>query len=122
MLKDSWLFPVAESVHLTGIALMVGAIILADLRTLGYSGRGVSAFWTALGFALIVITGPLLFLSDVPRYLNNPAFLVKLVFLLLAAGSHFTLHRKQTRTTALLSVILWSCVVLSGRAIADFDV
>jgi hypothetical protein len=45
-----------------------------------------------------------------------------MAILFIAVVCHFTLYRKQTRTTALLSVILWTCVVLGGRAIADFDV
>jgi len=122
MLKDTWLIPIAESIHLTGIALTVGTIVLADLRTLGYPGRAVPAFWTTLGVTLVAVTGPFLFISDIPRYLSNPAFLAKMALLLMALASHWTLHRKQTRATALLSLILWTCVVLGGRAIADFDV
>ena len=126
MLKESLIFPVVQSVHLAGIALMVGTIVLSDLCTLGNRGRPFSrAFsrsWTILGGVIMAVTGPLLFVADIPRYVSNPAFLVKMAILSIAVVCHFTLHRKQTRTTALLSVILWTCVVLGGRAIADFDV
>ncbi len=122
MLKDSWIFPIVESVHLAGIALMVGTIVLTDLRTLGYPGKRVSGSWTAAGCAIMVVTGPILFISDIPRYLSNPAFLTKMAILLLAVACHFTLHRRKTRTAAILSMILWACVVFGGRAIADFDV
>ena len=84
MLKDSWIFPIVESVHLAGIALMVGTIVLTDLRTLGYPGKRVSGSWTAAGCAIMVFTGPILFISDIPRYLSNPAFLTKMAVLLLA--------------------------------------
>jgi len=36
VLKNSWLFPVIQSVHLVGIALLVGTVVLVDLRLLGY--------------------------------------------------------------------------------------
>jgi hypothetical protein len=69
------------------------------------------------------ITGPLLFFSDWHRYLNNPAFLVKMAILSIAVVTHFTLNRtKHRKLAAVLSLILWSCVVLAGRAIADFDI
>ena len=122
MLKDSWLFPIAESFHLTGIALMVGAIVLQDLKTLGSPHRNVSSSWIAVGLVLVAATSPVLFFANVPRYLSNPAFLLKMLMLGLAVAAHFTIHRRPTRTTAIISMILWACVVLGGRAIADFDV
>ena len=122
MLKDSWLFPIGESLHLAGIALMIGTIVLEDLRTLGYSGKGASARWALAGFVLVALTSPFLFLANVSRYVNNPAFLVKMVFLLLAVACHFGLRRRPTRLSAILSITLWACVLLGGRAIADFDV
>ena|SRR5688572_16201957 len=122
MLKDSWLFPISESLHLVGIALMVGTIVLEDLRTLGSPHGSVSRSWTAAGIALVAVTSPVLFFANVPRYLSNPAFLVKMLVLGLAVAAHLTLHRRPSRIAAILSMILWACVVLGGRAIADFDV
>jgi hypothetical protein len=65
--------------------------------------------------------------------LNNPAFVTKMGLLAVALAAHFTLHRSAVRDVAWLnatrqklaaavSVILWSGVVLAGRAIADFDI
>ena len=134
-LKNSWLFPVIQSIHLCGIALFVGTIILADLRLLGVALREHSAGeiarrlapWTWTGLAIMLITGPVMFASDIPRYTRNPAFIFKMVVLLLALAFHFTIHRKAVaagkgRLAAILSMLLWSCVVLGGRAIADFDI
>ena len=121
MLKNSLLFPAIQSVHLIGIAMFVGTTILVDLRTLGFGIRRHMEP-NLIGLAIMLITGPILFLSDVPRYLANPAFVFKMMFLALALGFHFTIHRKHTRLAAVLSMILWTCVVIGGRAIADFDV
>jgi|SRR5688572_7171831 len=122
MFKDSWFFPITESLHLVGIALMVGAIVLGDLRTLGSPGKNVSASWTAAGLLLVALTSPVLFFANVSRYVDNPAFVVKMILLLLAIVAHFTLHRRPTRLSAIVSIALWACVLLGGRAIADFDV
>jgi hypothetical protein len=121
MLKNSLLFPAIQSVHLIGIAIFVGTTVLVDLRTLGFGMRR-DIEPNLMGLVIMLITGPILFLSDVTRYLANPAFLVKMVFLSLALVFHFTIHRKHSRLAAILSMILWTCVVIGGRAIADFDV
>ena len=84
--------------------------------------------WTSGGLLIVLITGPLLFGSDLTRYLHNPAFIVKMGLLALALAGHFTLHRtallqsKKQKLAAVVSLILWSSVVLAGRAIADFDI
>jgi hypothetical protein len=122
MLKNSWLFPVIQSVHLAGIALLVGTITLADLRTLGFKTQTAARAWTHAGLVVIAVTGPVLFIADVPRYVSNPAFLFKMTALVLAVLFHFTIHRRPTRIHAIVSLILWTSVVLGGRAIADFDV
>jgi uncharacterized membrane protein len=128
--KDSWLFPVVQSVHLVGLALLVGTIVLVDLRLLGSRLRREEASrlaaelapWTRAGIIIVGITGPLMFWSDIPRYVNNPAFLIKMGLLLLAVTHHFTTYRWMSKLTAVVSLILWSSVVLAGRAIADFDI
>ena len=114
---------------------MAGTIGLVDMRLLGIGMRRHAASdlaaslapWTMGGLLAVLVTGPLMFWSDLPRYLHNPAFLLKMVLLAVALFAHFTIHRRilgngaRPKLTALLSLILWSSVVLAGRAIADFD-
>jgi hypothetical protein len=80
----------------------------------------------------VFLTGPLLFGADLTRYVNNPAFVLKMGLFGVALAAHFTLHRSvvgnkttakpaRQQLVAVLSLILWSSVVLAGRAIADFD-
>ena|SRR5215831_9257447 len=132
-LKNSWLFPAIQSVHLAGVGLLVGTIVIIDLRLLGCALRlrTVSeitrrfAPWTRAGLAIMLTTGPVLFASDVTRYAHNPAFLFKMVVLLVALTFHFTKHAqagKRDKLMAAISIALWTCVVLGGRAIADFDI
>jgi len=139
LIKQSWLFPVIQSVHVIGLAMLVGTICLVDLRLLGLGTRGQAvgnlaaalAPWTSGGLMTVLVTGPLLFGSDLARYVSNPAFVLKMGLLAVALAAHFTLHRRAVRDetvlptrhklVAVLSLILWSSVVLAGRAIADFD-
>src|SRR5579862_3863211 len=123
-LENSWIFPVVESIHVVGLAAFVGTLVLDDLRTLGLKMPDTRQLrvWTISGLAVMLLTGVAMFLSDATRYLHNPAFRVKVALLVLALVAHFTLYRRGTRFTAVLSLILWSSVVVAARAIADFDV
>src|SRR4051812_26398183 len=114
------LFPFIQSIHILGIALVVGTIAIVDLHLLGVGIRRETisndlAPWTATGLLTVWITGPLLFWSDWNRYTKNPAFLVKMVILAGALLTHFAIHRRAThhrKIAAVVSLVLWSCVVL----------
>ena len=129
-LQNSWIFPVVQSVHLVGMAVLVGTIILLDLRILGFALPRLTvsqlatrlALSTWMGLATMFATGTLLFLANTTRYSGNPAFRVKMALLAVTLAFHFTIHRTHARLAAILSMILWTSVVIGGRAIADFDV
>lgn len=128
--KESWLFPVIQSIHLMGLTMFVGTVAILDLHDLGFGIRRASIStdlkpWTVAGGMTLIVTGPLLFFSDWQRYIHNPAFLVKMLLLAIAILTHFTYRRRaggHTRFAAALSLLLWIGVVLAGRAIADFDI
>ena len=130
-----WAFPVVESLHFIGFAFSIGTIAIVDLRLLGWAMARQSALelaadldpWTWAGFALMLITGPLMFSADAVRYHYNPSLQFKMVWLLLALLFHFTIHRKVIRSEVLpvaakvvggLSLMLWTGVVAGGRMIA----
>ena len=140
-INDSeWLFPVIESVHITGLAVLVGTIAIVDFRLLGLAlrDRPVSQIaadlrlWTLAGIGIMLTTGPLMLSAEPERGAGNPAFSFKMCCLLLALVTHFTIHRRATRpgqaspTTpggklaACLSLVLWTGVIFGGRAIAFF--
>jgi hypothetical protein len=127
-MKNSFLFPVIQSIHLIGIGLFVGTVVLTDLRALQLALlryeiadiRRQLAPWNRGGLVIMLTSGPILFASDIPRYIHNPAFLVKMGVLLVALI--FGRGEKQTKIAAIISIALWTCVVLGGRAIADFDI
>ena len=140
-IKQSWLFPVIQSIHIIGLTMVVGTTCMVDLRLLGITMRRQTVRtlassvmpWTVGGLVIVLITGPLLFGSDIHRYLQNPAFLLKMVLLVIALVAHARLHFSVVRSDssfptmsrklgAALSLILWCSVVLAGRAIADFDI
>jgi hypothetical protein len=132
-LKESWLFPAIQSVHLSGIALLVGSAVILDLKLLGLALHRRSSSeiaqkfgpWSKTGLGVVLATGPVLFAADIPRYLHNPAFIFKMIVLAVALTFHFAAqnaHEKHGKLVAIVSIVLWTCVVLGGRAIADFDI
>jgi hypothetical protein len=81
MRDSNWLYPAAETVHLLGLATLVGCAVAFDLRLLGVC-RHLPARATArhlltcarLGFAVAAISGFLLFTSDATAVAADPAF------------------------------------------------
>ena len=102
-IRDSlWLFPVIESFHLLALALIGGAVLLVDLRLLGFGLRRQPAAqlardaqpWLVGGLAVMVSSGILLFLSEAVKCYYSPAFWTKMSFLLPALVFTFTVRRK----------------------------
>jgi hypothetical protein len=116
-LKNTWLFPVIQSLHVVGVGLFVGLISLRDWK----ATRGVAQATRSMNAALLV-TGFALFAADSTRYLSNSAFLLKLALVAAALLFEYLIRpRWETRVSAILSLTLWSAVVISSRLIEDFD-
>ena len=113
MIENTWLFPALETLHLIGMALFLGPLLLGDLRVLGVIPPLPAAGFSRMALAMVLITGVLLFTANPGRYLQNPAFLVKLVLLVAVAAP---------RRRGMLSLALWSLLILVSRAVIDFDV
>ena len=132
--NSSWLFPFIEIFHLLALALLGGSVILVDLRFFGLGmkskdlpelSRDVQP-WLRLSLAVMLISGFLLFISEAAKMYTNDAFRFKMLFLALAIVFTFTIHPRFTRArtaslsgkmVALISMALWACVGLGGRAI-----
>jgi len=135
----TWWFPFLESIHVLAIALLVGSILMVDLRLLGLAATKYAAnrvtrelipwTWGALCVAMVAGTG--MFMTRAATYLENPAFQTKLVLLLLAGGNmalfQFRTFRDvevwntavvtpvAARVAGAASLLLWAGVVLAGR-------
>ena len=84
------LWPLCETLHFIGLALLIGGAGLIDLRLMGFlKSVPVAAVmqvrkWAALGILINVTTGVLFFVGAPDQYINNPAWYGKLLFLLVA--------------------------------------
>jgi hypothetical protein len=93
MVESRWLWPLSETLHFIGLALLIGAAGLLDLRLLGFMRRiPVDAAmqlrpWAALGVAINAITGMLFFVGAPHQYIHNGAWWAKVAFLIIAVGN-----------------------------------
>lgn len=130
------LYPIVNAMHIAALGVLIGAIATLDLRLLGAFGRYPAAVlapplatMAAIGLAIALVTGFLLFSVRPAEYLQNPAFLAKLA--LVAAGTINALlvrasaqwrsvlageePRAGLRAMAAVSLAIWLCAVLAGR-------
>ena len=134
-----WVFPVIESIHICGFTLLVGTVVILDLRLLGLFLRRQSvsqvardlAPWINTGILIQLLTGAYLFSGDPHEYVQISAFRSKMALLVLALIFHFTVIRTATapardssplgwrRPAALVSLGLWVSVMLAGLWIGN---
>jgi hypothetical protein len=118
------------------LAVLLGTLIMVDLRLLGFGLIRQSpsylsqlmAPWTYGSLAVMVITGVSLFVAEANRLSQSGPFAFKMLLLILAVGTHFTVRAHVTRdgatlgsrlpkVVACLSIVFWFGVALAGRAI-----
>jgi hypothetical protein len=140
--RDSlYLFPLIESVHVMGLSVVFGTIIIVDLRLLGLasgdrhyarlSSELLKITWGA--FAIAAVTGTMMFATNARVYVGNTSFLVKMLLLALA-GLNMLLFQATTgrsmaiwdanrlipragKVAAACSLTLWIAIIFAGRII-----
>lgn len=127
-------YPVANTLHVLGAIVLVGAIGLLDLRVLGFArGAALPPLARALtplglaGFAIMVVSGSILFAADANALARSPVFGAKLVLIGVAGLNALAFHQAfrsraeptlTARSLAAASLLLWILVVIAGRWIA----
>ena len=90
MISTPWLWPLCETLHFIGLALLIGIAGFFDLRMLGFFRRVSLAAvmdlrgWAALGLAINLVTGVMFFVGAPDQYIHNPAWWAKVAFILIA--------------------------------------
>ena len=139
--ESLFLFPLIESVHVIGLALVFGTILIIDLRLLGSASverpfRKMASDilkWTWAAFALAAVTGSLMFITNAGVYYHNFYFRAKMLLLVLAGLNMLAFELTAGRTVrswdkapsappsgravAVLSIVIWIGVIFAGRLI-----
>jgi len=133
--SSPWAFAVIESVHLLALAVIGGAVLVVDLRMLGFGLKdrplaeiARAAFPVFVGSLIVMlVTGVGLFLSEPTKCYYSYPFWVKMISLALSMLFAFTVRRKVTlapetaippiwlKVVALVSLTLWFGVGAGGR-------
>ena len=133
-LKSSvWAYPALEVVHICGIALLLGNLMLLELRVFGRGAMldvkalaGLSLGLAAAGFLLAAMSGLLMFASNAAELLTNRVFTLKMILLMLAACNAGWFHGRGSldkldavaRLQMVISTLIWVAVITCGRWIA----
>jgi len=137
MRQSPWFFPVIATIHLMGLALIGGAVLVVDLRLLGLGLRSQPVAglardaerWLLRGLLVMVSTGILLFMCFATKYYYLTFFWVKMAALLLVIVFTWSVHRRVAmagdsevrpvwrKLVALVSLLLWTTVAVGGRYI-----
>jgi hypothetical protein len=140
--ESGYAYPLVEGSHVMALALSVGAVVWFDLRLLGWTMRDdrVSEVfeqvrpWMLAGFAVMFLTGVLLFATRATDAFESSYFRLKLALLVLGAFNvaifHTTVDRRrdqwdtqarpplQARLAGALSLVLWFSIIAAGRIMA----
>jgi hypothetical protein len=136
--ESTWLFPIVETLHVLALTVVVGSVVMMDLRLLGIGSKDRAASeviasslpWAWTAFAVAFTAGSLMFSSKASTYYTNVPFRIKVVCLLLAAVNMLVFHLFTARGMAAwdrgtpplgarlaagVSLTLWIVIVATGR-------
>jgi hypothetical protein len=132
-----WSFPAVLTLHTTGMAVLVGSSWVLDLRLLGISRHvPLSAFrWVfsavAVGLAVNITTGVLLFIKNPTTWAYSVPFFIKMALVIGSAATLLPLRSHvlraapgqtevtdKVRLVAIASIVAWTGAVTMGRMLA----
>jgi hypothetical protein len=139
VLSTYWLWPLLEIIHFFGLALLLGAMLIVDLRLAGYLRQiDINSAhrlipWAVIGFGMNLVSGFLFFMGDPARYSINIGFQIKMILVLLAGLNvlifalkinpqigNWDPHGDTTvlaKSVAWVSLVSWTGILLLGRLI-----
>lgn len=139
---NAWAIPAIQSVHIVGIGLVMGSVLMIDLRILGLAwtdqtlGQTTSRFgpWLTGSLWLLLVTGLLMVVGEPVRELVTFSFWLKMALVavgtVVAVAFQRTLRREERRwddgashggsikTLAVVTFLVWIAVIFLGRLIA----
>lgn len=142
MRGSSFLYPLANVLHILGLASFAGAIAIMDARLLGAFAqmplRPFVSRWRRVAmaaFAVQVSSGFLLFAAEASAIAENPVFQLKVLLIVIGlanvavfelvtkpglAGWHDGRPPPAARISGAISLLAWFSVAAAGRLIAYF--
>lgn len=137
-----WVIPTVQSIHIVAIGVVVVSVFMIDLRVLGWAGRDQSLLettgrfgpWLSAALCVLLTTGILMVIGEPARELLAFSFWFKMFLVavgtLIAAVFQIVLKkndehwresitkRRTTKSLAILTLLIWVCIIVLGRLIA----
>jgi hypothetical protein len=137
--ESQYMFPIVEGIHVLALGASVGLVLWIDLRFVGAAMTGEPAGDVIqplrrpmlAGFAVMAVSGSLLFWSEAARLYPSTTFRFKLAFLAVAGINALTFEVRERRrglvaagagplpgyakAAGWISLICWTAVILFGR-------
>jgi hypothetical protein len=139
---NAWVIPGIQSIHIVGIGVVLGSVLMIGLRILGLAGRDQTLRQTTTRFApwltgalwLMLATGILMVIGEPVRELVTISFWLKMF--LVAAGTLIAtlfqislrkheqqweatlVNRRSVKALAIMTFLIWTCIIVLGRLIA----
>lgn len=132
--SEMWMWPACETLHFVGLSLLMGVVLLINLRMLGVV-KNVSFHalhrllpWAVLGFAVNLLTGMLFFAGRSSQYTTNTVFQWKIAMVVLAGVNalYFTMFDEtwtlkagddapvMAKVMAGSAMFLWMAILFCG--------
>jgi hypothetical protein len=127
--NSEYAFPMIEFVHIVGLAIIGGAVLIVDMRLMGLGLKKTSVAQLAKdaqpyvtgSIIVMLLTGIALYTSEATKCYASAAFWIKMISLLLAIVFTYTVKRNvaardhESKLVGVLSLLLWFGVAWGGR-------
>lgn len=125
-----WLYPTVETIHLWGIGMLFGSVVLMDLRVLGFGQRldysalsRLGVMVAVFGFSLAALTGSMMFITHAAELISSRLFVMKMSLVFILLGNAMLLRMRSdingfVKAQAIVSLVGWATVIGLGRWLA----
>jgi hypothetical protein len=131
--QHEWVIPTVQSIHIIAIGIVLGSVFMINLRILGWAGRDQTMvqtwarfgpwLWSALG--VLLASGALMIVGEPARQLLSVSFWLKMGLVAFGTAISVVFHRSLAVhdrsphvALAVVTLLIWACVVVLGRLIA----
>ncbi|MBV9508503.1 MAG: hypothetical protein JO323_26240 [Acidobacteriia bacterium] len=130
-----WAFPLIETFHLLALAVLLGTVLIINLRVFGLGKRYAPAAqmarqlepWMLVSLGVLIASGIPMAFSEPMKCFESISFPVKMVLIVLGIAFQFTAQRRwvmsgdagagKAKLAALASIFIWTAVGAAGKGI-----
>lgn len=128
-----WAFPLIETFHLLALAVLLGSVLIVNLRVFGLGKRYLTVSelarelnpWIFVSLAVLIASGIPMAMSEPEKCFESYSFPIKMILLVLGGLAQTTILRKwivrnetgKARLAASASIAVWTAVALAGKGI-----